>query len=301
MKRILVCDPIDEKAVARLRELGYDVVVKTGMDEDELVRTVPGFHCMIVRSATKVTARVIEAMDEMKIVLRGGVGIDNIDSAAAKAKGVKVRNTPGASSRAVAELTVGLMFALARHITKADASMQAGKWEKKKFKGTELAGKTLGLIGSGRIGGEVARMARALGMEVIAYDPYITAFEHGELVSSLDEVLAHADYVSLHVPLTDETRHMLSAEQFAKMKPTAYVVNCARGGVVDEAAFAKAVREGTVAGGAFDVYEQEPPADTPLAGLDSVIMTPHVGASTAEAQARIGGELVDIITEELPL
>ncbi|GAB4152302.1 MAG: hypothetical protein Kow00107_02840 [Planctomycetota bacterium] len=301
MYKVLVCDPIDKDSFQTLVDLGYEMVEMVGLNEAQLVEVVPPYHAMIVRSATKVTAKVIEAAANMKIVLRGGVGVDNIDVEAAEAKGIKVKNTPASSSMAVAELTIAMMFSLARKLSKADASMQAGAWEKKKFSGTELAGKTLGLIGSGRIGTQVARLASLLGMEVIAYDPFVKEFEYGKLVDSSEEILKNSDYISLHVPLTEKTRNMINEQSIALMKPTAFLINCARGGIVDEKAFAEAVRAGKVAGGAFDVFETEPPKDNPLKGLDGVILTPHIGASTKEAQARIGGELVSILKQELPL
>ncbi|MDZ7816587.1 MAG: hydroxyacid dehydrogenase [Planctomycetota bacterium] len=301
MAKILVCDAIDEKCINTLKELGYEVHQQTGMDEATLIEKVPPYHAMIVRSATKVTAKVIAAAENLKVVLRGGVGIDNIDSEAAKEHDVHVRNTPAASSHAVAELALTKMFALAGKYTLANASMQAGKWEKKKFKGTELAGKVLGLIGSGRIGSEVARLASALGMSVIAYDPYVTTFEFGTLVDSKEDVFKTADYISLHLPFNESTANIVSKEMIDLMKPTAFLIQCARGGVVDEAAFAAAAREGKVGGGAFDVFADEPLGDSPLRGIDNIILTPHIGASTKEAQARIGDELVEIIKEELPL
>ncbi|MFA4984963.1 MAG: hydroxyacid dehydrogenase [Candidatus Brocadiia bacterium] len=300
MVKVLVCDSIDKSSIARLQELGYEVTEKTGMAEADLIATIPAYHAMIVRSATKVTAKVIDAAANLKVVLRGGVGIDNIDKKAADAKGIKVLNTPAASSLAVAELTVGLMFSLARRTAKADGTMQAGKWEKKRFEGSELNGKTLGLVGSGRIGSEVARLASLIGMNVIAYDPYISEFRFGKLVKTVDEILAASDYISLHVPLTDETRNLINATAIAKMKKTAFVINCARGGVVDEVAFAAATREGKVGGGAFDVYGQEPPVNSPLVGIEGIVLTPHIGASTFEAQSRIGGEIVKLLGKELP-
>jgi D-3-phosphoglycerate dehydrogenase len=300
MYKVLVCDPIDKKSFQALLDLGYEAVEQSGLNEAQLVEVIPAYHAMIVRSATKVTAKVIEAASNMKIILRGGVGVDNIDVKAAEAKGIKVMNTPAASSLAVAELTIALMFALARKIAKADASMQSGTWDKKSFSGTELNGKTLGLIGSGRIGSHVARIAGLLGMDVIACDPFITNFPFGTLVKTSEEVFRNSDYISLHVPLTPQTKNMVNEHTIAMMKPTAFLINCARGGVVDEKAFAEAVKAGKVAGGAFDVFEPEPPKEQFLAGLAGVILTPHIGASTKEAQARIGGELVRILKEELP-
>lgn len=296
--KVLVCDPIDKESVEDLKKIpGFTVEVKTGMTKEELIKVVPDYNVLIVRSATKVTKEVIDAGKNLKIVLRGGVGMDNIDIPAAKAKNITVDNTPEASSVSVAELTLGMMLSMARKLHVADASTKQSKWEKKKFEGSELYKKTLGLIGIGRIGSEVAKRCQAFGMSVIAYDPYIKAEAAKQmnvtLTTNLDELYAGADYISLHIPLTKETANMLSTAQFEKMKNGVRIVNCARGGIIDEAALANAITSGKVAGVALDVYSQEPvPADSPLLKLEQCLLTPHVGASTFEGQARVGGALV---------
>jgi D-3-phosphoglycerate dehydrogenase len=302
MAKVLVCDPMDSAAMAALQGLpGVEVTEKTGMDEATLIATVPGYDAMVVRSATKVTAPVIDAMDTMKVIIRGGVGLDNIDQGAAATKGVKVRNTPAASSNSVAELALGMMFALARKIAQGDASMKRGEWNKKAFKGTEIMGKTLGLVGFGRIARCLAEKGLALGMkEVLACDPYVNETGmKGARITTLEEVLEKADYLSLHVPKTDETAGMISDAQFSVMKPTAFLINCARGGVVDEPALARALKEGKITGAAIDVYDSEPCTDSPFHSMDNVILMPHVGAQAAEGQARVGMEVVDIVREEL--
>ncbi len=295
--RVLVCDPIAESAVEKMKNAGLEVVVKTGMDKEELIKTVPGFNAMVVRSATKVRKDVIDAATDLKLIVRGGVGIDNIDVEYAKEKGIEVRNTPAASTRSVAELAIGYMFALSRHIAQSTISMKEGKWEKKKFKGVELKGKTLGLIGTGRIGSETARIAMAIGMSVIGYDPYIKEppVEGMKLVSSIDELLEKSDYVSLHLPLTDETKHLINKEKLSKMKKSAFLINCARGGIVDENDLYEALKEGVIAGAALDVYEEEPPTDRKLFELENFIGSPHIGASTKEGQGRVGDEVAEII------
>ncbi|MBI5360081.1 MAG: phosphoglycerate dehydrogenase [Planctomycetes bacterium] len=296
--KVLVCDPIDKESVEGLKKIpGFTVEVKTGMTKEELIKVVPDYNVLIVRSATKVTKEVIEAGKNLKIVLRGGVGMDNIDIPAAKAKNITVDNTPEASSISVAELTLGMMLSMARKLHVADASTKQSKWEKKKFEGSELYQKTLGLIGIGRIGSEVAKRCQAFGMSVIAYDPYIKPDMAKQmnvtLTSNLDELYSKADYISLHIPLTKETTNMLSTAQFEKMKNGVRIVNCARGGIIDETALANAIKAGKVAGVALDVYSQEPvPADSPLLKLEQCLLTPHVGASTFEGQARVGGALV---------
>ncbi|MBN1876521.1 MAG: hydroxyacid dehydrogenase [Anaerolineae bacterium] len=241
---------------------------------------------------------MIDQATKLQVIIRGGVGLDNIDADYAQAKSITVCNTPAASSNAVAELALGMMFALARDLSQADASTKAGKWEKKRFKGIELAGKTLGVIGYGRIGRLLGEKARALGMQVVAYDPYI---QHEDVVS-LDALLAVADFVSLHLPHTEETHHLLGAAQLAQMKKGAYLINAARGGIVDEAALYDALVSGHLAGAALDVFAQEPPADEvgrKLAALPQLIATPHIGAGTAEATARVGGEIVKLASEYL--
>jgi D-3-phosphoglycerate dehydrogenase len=228
--------------------------------------------------------------------VRGGVGLDTIDADYARSKGITVMNTPRASSASVAELTIGFMFALARNLYKASSTMKAEKWEKKAFEGDEIDGKTLGLIGIGNIGKEVAIRANALGMTVIAYDPYVKEAEDVKLVT-LDDVLAHSDYISLHLPRTKESADMIGKPQFEKMKTGVRIVNCARGGILNEAALYEALTSGKVAGAALDVYAEEPPTDWKLAKLDNVICSPHIGAATKEAQARVGTEVAEKLIE----
>jgi D-3-phosphoglycerate dehydrogenase len=243
-------------------------------------------------------ALIIEAARDLTLIVRAGVGLDNIDVEYARSKGIEVANTPTASTNAVAELTVGYLFALARRIPQTTASMRAGKWEKKKFKGCEIAGKTLGLIGCGRIGWLVAKKALALGMDLIAYDPYIA--DPGELeiaFVSLEELLTQADYISLHLPLTDETCNLIDAPQFEMMKDGVCIINCARGGIIREDALYAAVRSGKVAGAALDVYLEEPARDNRLFELDEVIGSPHIGAETVEAQDRSSIEVAEKVME----
>ncbi len=299
MTKVLICDPTSSKAIEAMRAMGVEVTVRDDITLDELSEVIADYDAIVVRSRTKVRKPLIDkAVPGLKAIIRGGVGLDNIDVAYARSKGIQVFNTPRASSNAVAELVTGLMFALARHIPRADASMKAGKWEKKKLKGTELAGKTLGIIGYGRIGRTLAEKARALGMTVVAYDPYV----EGEEIVSLDELLAQADYVSLHIPHTTETHHLINAEKMAKMKEGAYLINAARGGVVDEAALYEALKSGHLGGAAMDVYSEEPPQSEVLRALielPNFVATPHIGAATKEAQARIGDEIVSIVKEHL--
>ncbi|MBD3398748.1 MAG: 3-phosphoglycerate dehydrogenase [Candidatus Coatesbacteria bacterium] len=291
--KVLVTDPIAETAIEKMRDNGHEVVVKTGMSVDELNAEIPEYEVVIVRSATKLREPTIDLAENLKLVLRGGVGIDNIDHEYTREKGIKVWNTPAASSPAVAELAVGLMFAVSRHVARADASMKAGKWEKKKFKGTELGSKTLGVIGLGRIGTEVAKRAKGLNMYVVGYDPFVEECDYCRMVS-LDKLLADSDFITLHLPHTKETHHMISRPEFAKMKKGVTLVNCARGGIVNEEALVEALEDGTVARAAVDVFEEEPMApDHPLTKFDNVILTPHIGASSVEGQDRIGYELVD--------
>lgn len=295
---ILVCDPIAKEAIKRLQNAGFIVDEKIGMAKEELIQTIPDYEIVIVRSATKITREVLENAPKLKVVFRGGVGLDNIDQEVAKEKGIKVLNTPGASSISVAELAIGFMFSLARRIPLANMSTKQGKWEKKLFKGSELFGKTLGLLGAGRIGCEVAKRAVALGMNVIAYDPYVkkSNVDGMELVE-FDRVIRESDYISLHMPLTDKTKHLLNKEQFEMMKDGVRIIQCARGGIIDEDALYDAIKEGKVIGVGIDVYENEPAKENRLFELDEVIATPHIGASTIEGQLRVGMEIADRLIE----
>lgn len=296
--RLLVCDPTDPQSVAAMREAGIEVDVRDTITPEELEGAIAGYEAMVVRSRTKVPAPLIDKATNLKLIIRGGVGLDNIDVKYAQSKGIEVRNTPAASSNSVAELTVGYLFALARSIPQATASMKAGQWEKKAFsKGTELAGKTLGLVGCGRIGGLVAQKAAALGMEVLFYRRTPTEVPGASQVS-LDKLLARSDYISLHVPHTPETHHIIGAEAFKKMKKGVYIINCGRGGTLDEAALYDAIVSGQVAGAALDVFEDEKEErGQRLMQLGQVIGSPHVGAGTAEATERVGAEVAQIAAQ----
>lgn len=301
--KVLVAAPLHEKAIEVLKNAGLEVVYEEYPDEDRLVELVRDVDAIIVRSKPKVTRRVIEAAPKLKVIGRAGVGLDNIDLKAAEERGIKVVNSPGASSRSVAELAIGLLFAVARKIAFADRKMREGVWAKKQCMGIELEGKTIGVVGFGRIGYEVAKIAKALGMNVLLYDPYPNeerAREVGGKFVPLEELLKESDVVTLHVPLLDATYHLINEERLKLMKPTAILINAARGAVVDTDAFVKALQEGWIAGAGLDVFEEEPlPADHPLTKLDNVVLTPHIGASTVEAQMRAGVEVAEKIVEAL--
>lgn len=296
--RILVTDGIEGEVLAGLRKRHVVDVVEA--DPHRLLDVVADYDALIVRSRTKVTAEVIERGSRLKVIARAGVGVDNIDLAAATKRRIPVVNAPAASTVAVAELALGHMLSLARHLPGADRSVRDGKWEKKRFEGIELSGKTLGLIGSGRIGAEVARRAMAFGMRVVAYDPYLskqTAKERGIDLADLATVLGSADFVSLHAALTPETKGMIGATQLGMMRRTAYLVNCSRGEIVQEEALAEALKAGTIAGAALDVFAKEPPAGSPILSAPNTAFTPHLGASTGEAQARAG----HVVAEQMEL
>jgi len=294
--KVLVCDKTEKEFIEQMRSAGLTVDVRDDITPEELPSVLPAYDGMVVRSRTKVRQPLIDVCPNLKVIVRGGVGLDTIDHEYAKSKGIAVMNTPLASSASVAELAIGYMFALARSIYKATSSMKAEKWDKKSFEGDEIGGKTLGLIGLGNIGRETARRAAALGMTVVAYDPYVKEIPGIRLVS-LDELLAQADYISLHLPRTKESANMIGAEQFAKMKNGVRIVNCARGGIVDENALHEALTSGKVAGAALDVFAEEPPTDWKLLKLDNVIASPHIGAATREAQARVGAEVAAKLIE----
>lgn len=300
--RILICDELSSIALETFRANGFSPEVCTGMSEDELVAAAPGVHAFVVRSATKITRRVIEAAEELRIIGRAGVGIDNVDRQAATENGVIVMNTPLGNTVTTAELAISLICSLSRHIPKADRGTRSGNWKKKGLMGTELTGKTLGVVGLGRIGQVAAKRALGLEMNVIAHDPYLSSrggdspVEAVELLG-LDELLARSDFVTLHVPLLDSTRNLISEEKLALMKPGARLINAARGGLVDEAALAVALEEGRLAGAALDVLAEEPPApDHPLIGRDDVILTPHLGASSHEAQENVALQVAEQIS-----
>ena len=296
--KVLICDPIADEGVEMMQQAGIEVDVKTGLAPEELERTIGDYDVVVVRSATKVRKPLIEAARNLKLIIRGGVGLDNIEVEHAQARGIEVMNTPAASTNAVAELTVGYLLAMARRLPQTTASLRAGKWEKKKFEGSEIAGKTLGLIAYGRIGWLVAKKALALGMEIIAYDPYVSDPRGLEMeFVSLEELLKRADYISMHLPLTNETRNMINGPQFEMMKDGVCIINCARGGTINEDALYEAIRSGKVQGAALDVYAEEPPKDNKLFELDEVIGSPHIGAATVEAQHRVGVEVAEKVIE----
>ena len=306
MPRILVADPLAEDGLARLRELG-EVEVRTKQPEADLVAAIPDFDALVVRSETKVTARVLEAGRRLKVVGRAGVGVDNIDVPAATKLGVLVVNAPRGNIIAAAEHAVALLMSAARLIPQADASVKRGEWTRGKFVGTEIRGKTLGVVGLGNIGSEVAKRAQGLEMDVIAFDPAVPperAEQFNVELASLDDLLARADFISIHAPLVDATRGLLGAAALAKVKPGAILVNAARGGIVDEGALYAALSEGRLAGAAMDVFEHEPPGENPLLGLPNFIATPHLGASTREAQTSVAFDVAEevgaVLAGDLP-
>jgi D-3-phosphoglycerate dehydrogenase len=296
--KLIICDPTAPQAIAAMREAGIDVDVRDDITPEGLEAVIADYDAMVVRSRTKVREPLIDQATNLKLIVRGGVGLDNIDVQYAESKGIEVRNTPAASSNSVAELTIGYLLALVRRIPQVTTSMKDGKWEKKAFsKGTELTGKTLGLIGCGRIGSLVAQKAAALGMEVLFYRRTPTEVPNATQVS-LDELLARSDFVSLHVPHTPETHYIIGAQAFEKMKDGVYVVNCGRGGTLDEAALYDAITSGKVAGAALDVFEDEKEErGRRLMELLQVIGSPHIGAGTGEAKARVGEEVAQIAIE----
>jgi D-3-phosphoglycerate dehydrogenase len=290
---IVVADDLPKSALALLQAEGWTVDARTGRTPDQLAADVANAEAIVVRSATKVTAALIEAAPKLRVIARAGTGVDNVDVAAASARGIVVMNAPGANSVSVAELALGQILSLARHLPAADAAMKQGKWEKKKFLGEEIRDKTLGLAGLGRIGQEVARRAAAFGMRIIAHDPFISdlvAADLGVELVSLDDVFARADYVSLHLPSTPQTRHLVNAERLAKAKKGIRIINTARGELIDEAALADAIEAGQVGGAALDVFVKEPTVDQRLQMLPQVVATPHIAASTREGQELVGVE-----------
>jgi D-3-phosphoglycerate dehydrogenase / 2-oxoglutarate reductase len=296
--KILVVDPIADAGIALL-ERNHSVDVRTGLSKDELISIVAPYHAVVVRSETILDADVIQAAPELKVIARAGVGLDNVDIDAATRQGVLVCNAPQSNVISAAEHTVALLLALARNIPQAHAALVAGRWERSRWEGTELQDKVLGVLGLGRVGTLVAQRCHAFGMRLVAYDPYVAperAARLGvELVASIDEVLARADFVSVHLPRTPDTVGLLDAERLAVMKPSARLLNVARGGIVDEQALADAVRDGVIAGAAVDVFAAEPTTQSPLFGLSQVIVTPHLGASTAEAQDRAGAQVAEFV------
>jgi D-3-phosphoglycerate dehydrogenase len=301
MAKVLVCDPMADGPMDRMRAVEYlDVDYQPDVTPEGLLTAVKGKQAMVVRSRTKVTEAVIDAFDEMQLIVRGGVGVDNIKVEYAASKGVETKNTPAAASVSVAELAIALMFALSRKIVPASNSMMAGAWEKKAFAGVELWHKTLGLVGMGRIARALGYRAHGLGMKVLGYDPYVKPQDVSEFPVEgvdLEELMQRSDYVSLHVPHTEETHHLEGPRMLALMKPSAFLIDCSRGGVRDDAALAELLKAGKIAGAGLDVFEQEPPQANPFSGMDNVILTPHIGAQTKEGQGRVGDEVVDILAE----
>jgi len=305
MTKILICEKIDSICQEMFREAGFEVEVRPGLEPEQLRAAVAECEGMVVRSAVRVTAELMAAAGRLKVVGRAGAGVDTIDVAAAKARGIAVLNTPGQNANAVAELVLGHMLALARRLVPAHGALAAGRWEKNRFSnGVELGGKTMALVGLGAVGRRVAALARGFGMEVLVYDPLVAPeaiAAAGARPAGWPELLASADYLSLHLPLNAETRGLISREVIFKgLKPGAVLINCARGGLVDEAALAEALAAGRLAGAGLDVFEKEPPsADHPLLSLENVVVTPHLGASTAEAQVNVARSIAAQMIEYL--
>src|SRR5436190_9587804 len=303
--KVFVADSISQRGIDELlRDGALDAKVQTGLNEIQLAEAIPDFAALIVRSQTKVTAKILNAAKKLRAVGRADVGVDNVDVETATRRGVVVLNAPGANTISTAEHTFSLLLSLARNIARADSMLKGGSWDRKKLEGVELYNKTLGIIGMGRIGSELSRRAIAFGMRVLAIDPYLSASRarslQVELVEELDELLAAADFISLHTPLTAETRHILNAPRLAKTKRGVRIINCARGGLIDEQALADAISDGHVAGAALDVFETEPlPGDSPLRKMANLVLTPHLGASTAEAQESVGIEIAQSIRAAL--
>lgn len=301
--RVLVSDPLAEEGVEVFRRAqGIEVDIETNLSPEELKAVIRDYDAIAIRSSTKLTADIIEAAERLKVIGRAGIGVDNVDLEAATRKGIVVMNTPEGNTITTAEHTISLLLALARRIPQATASVKAGKWEKKKFMGTEVFNKTLGIIGMGRIGRIVADRAKGLHMNVVAYDPFLSeevVTKLGVEMVSLDELFRRSDFITVHTPKTKETVGLINAKAFEKMKKGVYIINCARGGIVDEKALYDAIVSGKVAGAALDVFEKEPPGDNPLLGLEQVICTPHLGASTEEAQVNVAVAVAEQIVDFL--
>jgi D-3-phosphoglycerate dehydrogenase / 2-oxoglutarate reductase len=302
MPKVLVSDPIDQVGLQLLEQVAQ-VDVRTDLSPEELIQVIPDYDALMIRSGTRVTKDVIEAGAKLKIIGRAGVGVDNVDVPAATRKGIVVVNSPEGNTIAAAEHTLALLMAISRHIPDANQSVKAGKWERKKFTGVELYKKTLGIVGLGKIGSHVANVARAMGMKLLAYDPYLSnerAEQIGCSLVELDFLFTESDYITLHLPKTPETQHLINTETLAKMKPTARIVNCARGGIIDEAAIAEALNKGVIAGAALDVFENEPLGESPLIQVTGdIILTPHLGASTEEAQTNVAIDVAEQIRDVL--
>ncbi len=303
MPKVLVSDPVDQAGLDILSQVAQ-VDVQTGLSEEELVRIIPEYDALMIRSGTRVTRAVIEAGTQLKIIGRAGVGVDNVDVPAATRQGVVVVNSPEGNTIAAAEHAVAMMLSLSRHVPDANQSVKSGKWDRKSFMGVEVYKKTLGVVGLGKIGSHVATIARAMGMKLLAYDPFISSERAEQLgcrLVELDFLLREADYITLHIPKTPETTHLINAETLATMKPTVRIVNCARGGIIDEAAIAAAINEGRIGGAALDVFENEPlEEDSVLRAVGKdLVLTPHLGASTAEAQVNVAIDVAEQIRDVL--
>ena len=295
--KVLVSDSLAEEGVRRL-ESGAEVDVITNLSPEELIQKIKEYDALVIRSGTKVTADVIKAADRLKVIGRAGVGIDNVDVEAATKKGIIVLNTPGGNTISAAEHTIAMMLSVARNIPQANAALHKGEWNRKKYTGVEFFNKTLGIVGLGRVGAEVASRMKAFGMQILAFDPFVTeekARQMGLTLAPLETVLREGDFITVHTPLTNETRNLIDEDEFNIMKPGVRIVNCARGGIINEAALAKAVAEGKVAGAAVDVFTKEPPTGSPLLEQEKIITTPHLGASTAEAQVNVALAVADQI------
>lgn len=307
--KILITDKMADEAVDLLKEAGHDVTFEE-IDHDQLLKVIGNYDALMVRSRTKVTKDIVEegAKGNLKVIGRAGIGVDNIDIETAAARGIKVVNAPTGATISVAELTIAHMLSLVRHLPKADATMKQGNWAKKQLKGVELYGKTLGLIGCGNIGRKTAELARAFNMNIIGFDPFISKEDlekdNIKKIDELEDLMKQADFISLHLPHTSQTHHIVNAAMLAHMKPTAYLINCARGGTVDEKALYDALREKKIAGAAIDVFEQEPPKDSPLLTLENVVLTPHLGANTKEGQIRAGTvcaeQVLKVLNNKIP-
>ncbi|MBT5565551.1 MAG: phosphoglycerate dehydrogenase, partial [Rhodospirillaceae bacterium] len=302
MPKVLISDKLSEQAVQVFKDRGVDVDVKTGMSPEELIACIGEYDGLAIRSSTKVTPEVLAAATNLKVVGRAGIGVDNVDTPAATQNGVVVMNTPFGNAITTAEHAISMMMALARQIPQANESTHQGKWEKSRFMGVELYGKTLGLVGCGNIGSIVANRALGLKMKVVAYDPYLSAdraIELGVEKAELKDLFARADFITLHTPLTDQTRGLIDAAAMKTMKKGVRIINCARGGLVVEADLKKALEDGHVAGAAFDVFEEEPAKENILFGMENVVCTPHLGASTSEAQENVAIQVAEQISDYL--
>lgn len=300
--KVLVSDNISPRGVEILKKAGLEVDVKTGMKPEELKSCIGDYDGLVIRSATKVTADIMESASKLKVIGRAGSGLDNVDKAAASKKGVVVMNTPGGNTMTTAEHSIAMLFSVARLIPQATASMKAGKWEKKKFMGVELYHKTLGIVGLGNIGSQVAKKAQGLEMNVIAYDPFLSedkAKATGIRKVSLDELFAQSDFITVHTPMTAETKGVINSKTISRMKNGVRIINCARGGIINEADLYEALKSGKVAGAALDVFEKEPPENNPLLTLENVVCTPHLGASTEEAQENVAVAVAEQIADYL--